>query len=101
MRVGLIRCASSATERHHRLPRARGGRLLDATASAAHLAHLCSECHVLAHAHPASAHVLVAPSDRLGQLAVVDGYATTAPDGRVVYVGSDWLLTFCYGRGAA
>lgn len=41
-----LRCANRATEIHHLLTKARGGRHLDKVGETYHLMHLCRECHM-------------------------------------------------------
>lgn len=41
------RCGSTATEVHHLLTKARGGRNLDRVGETYHLIHLCNACHRL------------------------------------------------------
>lgn len=45
MGLGQQRCSNPATEIHHMLTKARGGRALDQANETYHLLHLCSPCH--------------------------------------------------------
>lgn len=43
------RCRDMGQHIHHRIPKSRGGRLLDDNGDWAHLIWLCQTCHVAAH----------------------------------------------------
>lgn len=92
-------CRGAGESAHHRLPKARGGRLLDAVAAeiirhrplvaddVAHLAWVCEPCHRAIHAKP---------SDALRARLTISGYVHTDLGGNAVYVGSDELLRSLY-----
>ena len=79
------RCGLRPTERHHRLTRARGGRILDEVGETYHLMYLCHQHHRMADGKQAYENGLL-----------LDGYVTTV-DGRPQYLGSDEYLTRVYG----
>lgn len=88
IKVGRVwtRCGRRPTEDHHRLTRARGGLILDDYGERYHHIQLC-------HIHHKTAH---SPGGRESGL-LLDGYVTTGPDERPLYLGPDEYLTREYG----
>lgn len=81
------RCGRTPVERHHRLTRARGGKILDAWGEHYHLMDLCAKHHRMADGKEAYDTGLL-----------LDGYVTTNPDGSPHYQGTDPYLLNRYGR---
>jgi hypothetical protein len=80
-------CGRTPVERHHRLTRARGGKILDKAGETYHLMDLCTEHHRMADGGDA----------RAGGL-VIDGQVTTCTQCRKPrYVGPDAYLDRHYG----
>lgn len=79
-------CRRTASSVHHRLTKARGGRLLDAVGETYHLMAICEPCH--RHAHDSG------QGHASGLL--LRGSITSAMDGRPVYRGDDPYLSLHY-----
>lgn len=80
-------CGCTPVETHHRLTRARGGRILDDAGETYHLMDLCHEHHRMADGGDARAAGLV-----------IDGYVTTCSQcGLPSYFGPDEYLSERFG----
>lgn len=80
-------CGVLPADLHHRITRARGGKILDNAGETYHLMRLCRKHHKVAHDEPAMDSGLLLP-----------GSVTTCPTcKRPKYIGSDPYLTEKYG----
>lgn len=81
-----VSCREEGTDLHHKLPRSRGGKVLDKCGEDYHLIHLCRAHHSWAHANPTGA--------MAGGL-TIDGSVMTE-NGSIVYYGTDIYLSEKY-----
>lgn len=80
------RCSQPATDIHHLLTKARGGRALDRAGEIYHLIHLCRECHQAADGAEAYKYGLL-----------IEGSAIWSNIlGRPIYTGPDSYLSNTY-----
>lgn len=83
------RCPDRAAEIHHRIPRSRasfrGDHLLDLAGVIHHLADVCLDHHLRAHANPTWGRDVPLADGRAGL--VVPGQIRTGPDGTLEYFG--------------
>jgi hypothetical protein len=79
-------CRNGPAHKHHKLTRARGGRILDAAGETYHLMWLCPEHHTYAHGNP---HAYDA-----GLL--LRGLVVSDSEGKPVYEGPDEYLSEKY-----
>jgi len=83
-------CGVMPVEVHHRLTRARGGKILDKAGETYHLINLCREHHKYAHEKGGEDSGLM-----------LGGSVTTCKQcKRPLYIGDDPFLTQTYGQGA-
>lgn len=85
-----VRCNAPATDVHHMLTKARGGRNLDRVGEMYHLIHLCRTCH--AQCDGASAYE--------GGMLIDGSCSWDKLKERPVYQGADLYLMRKYGRRA-
>jgi hypothetical protein len=88
--IAWARCTKPARHVHHKVTKGRGGALLDPW-TIYHLAHLCPECHVLAHGPAGFTLGLMLPGS------VITNKITDRP----VYTGLDGYLTRHFGEEEA
>ena len=82
-------CGVENANNHHRLPRGRGGKILDKAGETYHLMDLCAIHHKYAHES----------TDAFKGGLMLEGYVTTCPQcGLPRYVGPDVYLTQKYGN---
>jgi hypothetical protein len=82
-----LRCASPASDIHHLLTKARGGRNLDRVFEIYHLMHLCRACHAVCDG-----------AEAYNQGMLIQGNVTwDRLTNRPIYQGPDWFLTQEYG----
>jgi hypothetical protein len=83
-------CGVEPADNHHRITRARGGKILDKAGETYHLMWLCREHHSYAHDN----------GDAIKGGLLLEGFVITHQDGRPLYVGPDDYLTKTYGPTA-
>jgi hypothetical protein len=79
-------CGKEPADLHHKVTRARGGKILDDAGETYHHLYLCREHHNVAHSEPAFDNGLL-----------IMGYVTTHLDGKPLYQGPDSYLSEHYG----
>jgi hypothetical protein len=87
-KTNYIPCGVEGADLHHKITRARGGKILDAAGEKYHLLYLCREHHNIAH-----------DTDTAYERGLlIHGYVITGVDGRPLYTGPDAYLTEHYGK---
>jgi hypothetical protein len=81
-----LRCSNPATDVHHMLTKARGGRNLDRIGETYHLIHLCRDCHRLCDGADAYA----------GGMLIEGNVTWDKLNSRPIYKGTDPYLTKRY-----
>lgn len=82
------RCYRAPADLHHRLTRARGGKILDDAGETYHLMYLCRRHHAVAHDQGSA----------FENGLLLDGSVVSGPEGPI-YTGSDPYLQARYGGG--
>lgn len=85
--LGAHRCNNMASDIHHMLTKARGGRALDRVEETYHLLHLCRECHTASDGAEAYQ----------GGFLIEGSASWDSLHDKPVYTGPDEYLTKTYG----